>query len=109
MLEDWERGTLAGGMVDDSDSREGQGIIWTLQQFWTGPTGKPWYALQKQNDEGVLFQFTGYRHEVDEICQQHGVTPEELDPITEQEFYDRQKTPDEPEEFQEHFQNRPEP
>lgn len=93
-------GTLARGSVDDSESREGQGIFWTLQQFWTGPTGKPWYALQKQNDEGVLWQFTGYRHEVDEICRRFTppIVPEELPPTTEEEFLNRSmgRMPNEP-------------
>jgi hypothetical protein len=78
-------------MMDDSDSTEGRGIHWTLQQFWTGPTGKPWYALQKQTDEGVIYQFTGYRHEIDELCTRHGITPEELPPTTEEEFFRRSR------------------
>jgi hypothetical protein len=79
-------------MADDA------GVFWTLQQFWTGPTGKPWYALQKQNDEGVLQQFTGYRHEIDAICKEYGITPEELPPTTEEEFLKRAmgELPDDP-------------
>jgi len=72
--------------IDNADSDSG---FWTLQQFWTGLTGKPWYALQKQNDEGVIWQFTGYRHEIDAICTKHSITPEELPPTTEQEFLNR--------------------
>jgi hypothetical protein len=68
------------GMRDDT------GVYWTLRQFWTGPTGQPWYALQQQNDQGVLWLFTGYRHEVDAICQKRGITPEELPPTTEAGF-----------------------
>ena len=84
--------------MDDSESRAGQGAFWTLQQFWTGPTGKPWYALQKQTDEGVLWQFTGYRHEVDELCRKHRITPQELPPTTEEEFLRRSmgEMPEEP-------------
>jgi hypothetical protein len=62
------------------------GVYWTLQQFWTGPTGQPRYALQQQNDRGVLLQVTGYGHEVDAICQERGTTPEELPLTTEAEF-----------------------
>jgi hypothetical protein len=62
------------------------GVYWTLQQFWTGPTGQPWCAVQQQTDQGVLWPFTSYRHEVDAICQKHGITPEELPPTTEEEF-----------------------
>jgi hypothetical protein len=68
--------------VDDT------GTFWTLQQF-TVICGKPWYALQRQNDEGVLWQYTGYRHEVDAFCRKHGVTPQELPPTTEEEFFRR--------------------
>jgi hypothetical protein len=31
--------------------------------------GKPWDALQKQNDGGVVWQFTGYRHEVENLAK----------------------------------------
>jgi hypothetical protein len=67
-------------MADDA------GVFWTLQQFWTGPTGKPWYALQKQNDE------------IDAICKEYGITPEELPPTTEEEFLKRAmgELPDDP-------------
>jgi len=87
-------------LVDDSDNRGGQGILWTLQQFWTGPTGKPWYALQKQTDEGVIWQYTGYRHEVEAICRRVNppIVPQELPPTTEEEFLRRAmgKMPEEP-------------
>ena len=113
MLEDWKRGTLAGGIVADragETATSRNGTHWTLQQFTT-IAGHPWFALQQHNDAGIISQFTGYRHEVDAMCSKHGITPEELDPITEQEFFDRQKSPDEPEDddFLAHFQNRPEP
>ena len=66
--------------------RDDTGVYWTLHQFWTGPTGQPWYALQQQNDQGVLWQITGYRHEVDAICQKRGIAPEESPTTTEAEF-----------------------
>ncbi len=61
---------------------------WTLQQFTT-KAGRPWYALQQHNDDGLLCQFTGYRHELEGIATKHGITPEELDPITKEEFFKR--------------------
>lgn len=67
----------------------GQGSFWTLQQFSTGPTGKPWLALQQQNDAGVQWGTTGYRHEIDALCRKHGILPQELEPITEDEYYRR--------------------
>jgi hypothetical protein len=66
--------------------RDDTGVYWTLQQFWTGPTGQPWCAVQQQNDQGVLQPFTGHRHEVDAICQKRGIAPEELPTTTEEEF-----------------------
>ena len=35
------------------DTAEGQGEFWTLQQF-TVICGKPWFALYRQNDQGIL-------------------------------------------------------
>lgn len=61
---------------------------WTVQQFATLPGG-PWYALHKETDEGVIWGFTGYRHEIDALCQKQGITPEELPPIAEEEYYRR--------------------
>lgn len=61
---------------------------WTLQQFTTLPGG-PWLALQEQDDAGIMRQFTGYRHELEAIARQLRVTPQELEPITEQEFLSR--------------------
>jgi hypothetical protein len=62
--------------------------FWTLQEFTT-VAGKPWYALQKQNDGGIVWQFTGYLYEVIELAERIGVVPEELAPITEDEFFAR--------------------
>jgi hypothetical protein len=42
---------------------------WTLQQFAT-VDGKPWFALQKHNDGGVILHVTGWRHEIEKLCQQ---------------------------------------
>jgi hypothetical protein len=64
---------------------DSENAFWTVQQFWTGPTGQPWYALQKQSDEGVLQQFTGYPHEIDDLCRMLGIIPEELPATTEDE------------------------
>lgn len=32
---------------------------------------------------------TGYRHEIDALCERHRITPHELPPITEDEYYSR--------------------
>jgi hypothetical protein len=85
-------------MVDDSRAGEtgsSDGIHWTVQQFATVAV-KPWFALQKHNDSGVIWQATGYRHEVDELCTKQDITPQELEPIDEEEFYRRFQN-DEPE------------
>lgn len=63
--------------------------LWTVQQFSVGPTGLPWLALQKHSDAGVEYQYTGHRWEIDNICAELGIIPEELAPISEQEFYAR--------------------
>jgi hypothetical protein len=65
--------------------------LWTVQQFAT-VCGQPWFALQKQNDGGVEWCFTGYRHEVDELARKLGVRPVELGPIAEDEYYRRMAT-----------------
>lgn len=64
------------------------GILWTVQQFAVLPGG-PWYALHKQNDEGVQWGMTGYRHEIDAFVQKHGIKAEELPAIAEAEYYGR--------------------
>ena len=66
--------------------RDDTGVYWTLQQFWAGLTAQPWRALQQENDQGVLWPFTGYRHEVEAICQKRSITPEELPTTTKAEF-----------------------
>ena len=80
----------------DSEQVE-QRQFWTVQQFWTTPAGKPWYALQLQGDEGVKWQLTGYRHEVDQFAAKHGIQAVELPAISEQEFTRRMlgRMPDE--------------
>jgi hypothetical protein len=78
----------------DSSSNQQQGrrdsksVVWTLQQFCT-VAGRPWFALQQQTDEGVIWQATGYRQELDELCTRQGITPDELPPTTEEEFLKR--------------------
>ena len=62
--------------------------LWTVQQFTT-IAGHPWYALQQHSDGGVLWQFTGYRHEIDALAARLAITPEELPPISEQDFFAR--------------------
>jgi hypothetical protein len=83
-----EKGTLAAAqmMKHGGGDHDSDGSFWTLQQFWTGPTGLPWYALQKQNDKGVIWGTTGYRHQLEPIWQKLGVTPQELPPISEEEY-----------------------
>jgi hypothetical protein len=75
--------------MEDIDSTEGQGTIWTLQEFSKGPTGHPWFALQRQNDQGIQWGTTGTRHELAAICSSHGITPQKLERITEDEYYRR--------------------
>lgn len=62
--------------------------FWTVQQF-TAICGQPWYALQRQNDEGVQWGITGYRHEIDAFMHKHRIKAEELPPITEAEYFQR--------------------
>lgn len=62
--------------------------LWTLQQFAI-VAGQPWFALQRHSDGGVERQFTGYRHEMDDLTGTLGITPEELPVITEEEFFAR--------------------
>ena len=62
--------------------------LWTLQEFAT-VAGKPWFALQKQNDAGILWQWTGYRHEVDALASRLAITPEELPATSEKDFFSR--------------------
>ena len=73
-------------MTDVSEQKPS--TFWTLQQFAI-VAGRPWYALQEQNDGGVLAQFTGYRHQMESLAAQLGIVPEELEPTTEEEFYSR--------------------
>lgn len=73
------------------DYRAGEtdtGILWTVQQFAVLPGG-PWYALHKQNDEGVQWGMTGYLHEIDAFVQKYGLKAEELPAIAEAEYYGR--------------------
>jgi hypothetical protein len=74
--------------VDDRAGNTDDGVFWTVQQFAVLPGG-PWYALHKQNDEGVLWGMTGYRHEIDAFAQKHGIKAEELTAIAEAEYYGR--------------------
>lgn len=67
------------------------GTHWTVQQFST-VAGRPWFALQKHNDAGVIWQATGYRHEMETLCRNHSITPDELKPINEAEFNRRSQT-----------------
>lgn len=86
-------------MVSGAGDRDsGNGSHWTLQQFST-INGKPYYALQQHNDSGVVWQCTGYRHEIDAVTTKHRITPELLDPIDEEEFYSRAVTTEAPENF----------
>lgn len=75
-------------MGEGCKGREVGDSFWTMQQFTT-VAGKPWFALQKQSDKGLLWQFTGYRHEIDRLCIKHGITPVRLPPTTEEEFFCR--------------------
>lgn len=59
-----------------------------LQQFVT-IAGRPWYALQQQSDGGVERQFTGYREDMDVLAGRLGIVPEESEPTTEPEFFQR--------------------
>lgn len=68
--------------------RSENGEVHVLQRFAT-VAGRPWYALQRQHDGGVTRQWTGYRDEMDELALKLGIAPEELLPITEEEFFSR--------------------
>jgi hypothetical protein len=59
-----------------------------LQQF-TKANRKPWYALQLRTPTGIDAEFVGYRHELEAICRNLGVMPEELSPTTEKRFFRR--------------------
>ena len=61
---------------------------WTLQEFTT-IAGRPYFALQMENDAGVQKRFTGYRHEMDALAADIGISAEQLDPIGEEEFFAR--------------------
>jgi hypothetical protein len=74
--------------VDDGAGKTDTGVLWTVQQFAVLPGG-PWYALHKQNDEGVQWGMTGYRHEIDAFVQKQGIKAEELPLIAEAEYYGR--------------------
>lgn len=90
--------------MDDrtADTASGaDGSHWTVQQFTT-VAGKPWFALQKHNDSGVVWQATGYRHEIESLCKLRNIQPEKLDPIDEEEFYRRFQTTG-PEDFRASF------
>lgn len=61
---------------------------WILQQFTTTDR-KPWYALQLRTSTCIDAEFVGYRSELEAICRNLGVTPEELPPTTEKRFFRR--------------------
>lgn len=87
-----KRETRAGQVTDDrareAATSRAEVAHWTVQQFTTLPGG-PWYALHKQTDEGVIWGFTGYRHEIDALCRKLRIDPEELPPIAEEEYHRR--------------------
>lgn len=83
---------------DDSRGREDAApFFWTVQQFAT-VCRQPWFALHRQNDDGVQWGFTGYRHEIDALVKKLGIAPQELPPIEEEEYYRRMagEMPEEP-------------
>ena len=65
-----------------------EGGFFAVQQFTT-INRKPWFALQRRSGAGVVQQWTGYRHEMEELIRRLGVTPEELAPTTEDELFTR--------------------
>lgn len=69
-------------------TRTVNGGVHVLQRFAT-VAGKPWYALQRQHDGGVAWQWTGYRSEMEEFVSRLGIVPEEREPVTEEEFLSR--------------------
>jgi hypothetical protein len=77
-----------GASVNNRAGETDTGVLWTVQQFAVLPGG-PWYALHKQNDEGVQWGMTGYRHEIAAFVQKHGIKAEKLPPIAEAEYYGR--------------------
>ncbi len=82
----------------ESEAPTGDGKHWTLQQF-TEINNKPYYALQRHSDAGVMWQCTGYRYEINAVMAAHRITPELLDPIAEDDFFARFETPQEPDDF----------
>ena len=61
---------------------------WILQQF-TRANRKPWYALQLRTSTGIDAEFVGYRHELEAICRNLGITPDMLPPASEKSFLRR--------------------
>jgi hypothetical protein len=61
----------------------------TVSAHATTVASHPWFALQQHSDDVVLWQFTGYRNEIDALAARLAITPEELPPISEQDFFAR--------------------
>ncbi len=76
-----------GGEADKPDTA-GEGTYWTVQQFTT-IAGKPWYALQQREGDQAIQKFTGDRDEIDRLCRKFKIEPQELEPVTEEEFFSR--------------------
>jgi len=71
--------------VDEPSTR------WTLQEFSANPVGEPMLALKEHNESGeVLRGFTGTREELGQIIAERQIKPEELEPISEAEYYRRE-------------------
>ena len=62
------------------------GSFWTLQEF-IRMGSNAWYALQKHTESGIERQYTGFKHEMDNLARAMGVTPKSLPPTTEQHFW----------------------
>lgn len=75
-------------MADQKKEIGGDGTYWTVQQFAV-IAGRPWYALQERIGNDAIQQFTGHRSEIDALCCKFNIVPEELKPVTEEEFYSR--------------------
>lgn len=62
------------------------GVLWTVRQVRPLPGEEPWYALHQHSDNREDVVATGTRNEVDKICSEYSITPEELDTVTDAEY-----------------------
>jgi hypothetical protein len=61
-------------------------VTWTIRQYAVLHR-TPMFALTASDHNGVMLSFSGTRQEMDEAARLQGAKPEELPPITEEEFF----------------------